>query len=106
MNLYPGNKGYSIALRTVSCSDPNYSDDTANMIETNQWPYEMDELLRHIDSEELPSFIIDLLESRFSYLFYDGCIIAEVRDYRQAYPECKCDIHHVLLKPTSKVLQY
>lgn len=103
LNLYPGNKGYSLAFRTDR-TDPNYTEDTANMIETKQWPYEEDDLLRYIDNEELPPFIIDLLEPQFSYLFYNGCIIAEVRDYRQAYPHFKCDIHHVLLRPTLKSL--
>ncbi|KAJ8942575.1 hypothetical protein NQ318_010383 [Aromia moschata] len=102
LNLYPGNKGYSLAFRTMSRTDPNYTEDTANMIETKKWPYEEDDLLRYIDNEELPPFIIDLLEPQFSYLFYSGCIIAEVREYRQAYPFLKCDIHHVLLRPTLK----
>lgn len=102
LNLYPGNKGYSLAFRTVSRSDPNYTEDTANMIETKPWPYEEDDLLRYVDNEELPPFILDLLEPQFSYLFYNGCIIAEVKDYRQAYPHFKCDSHHVLLKPTQR----
>lgn len=103
LNLYPGNKGYSLAFRTLSRSDSNFTEDTANMIETELWPYEEDDLLRYIGNEELPPFILDLLESQFSYLFYNGCIIAEVRDYRQAYPQFKCDIHHVLLRPTPRV---
>lgn len=78
-------------------------DDTANMLETRQWPYEEEELLRCIDNEELPAFFVDVLEAQFSFLFYSGCIIAEVRDYRQSYPHFKCDIHHVLLKPTFQV---
>ncbi|XP_057656599.1 transcription factor SPT20 homolog isoform X2 [Diorhabda carinulata] len=102
LNLYPGNKGYSLAFRTLSRSDPNYTEDTANMIETKPWPYEEDDLLRYVDNEELPPFILDLLEPQFSYLFYNGCIIAEVKDYRQAYPHFKCDSHHVLLKPTQR----
>lgn len=73
------------------------------MIETKLWPYEMGDFLQYIDNEELPPFIVDELESQFSYLFYNGCIIAEVRDYRQAYPHTKCDIHHVLLRPTLTV---
>lgn len=73
------------------------------MIENSLWPYEMGDFLRYIDNEELPSFIVDIIESRFSYLFYNGCVIAEIRDYRQAYPHKKCDIHHVLLRPTLTV---
>jgi hypothetical protein len=103
LNLYPGNKGYSLAFRTTSRTN-QVMDDTANMIETKQWPYEEDELLRYIDNEELPPYLIELLESHYSFLFYNGCIIAEVRDYRQSYPDSKCDIHHVLLRPTLKSL--
>ncbi|GJQ83948.1 hypothetical protein Trydic_g8686 [Trypoxylus dichotomus] len=98
VNLYPGNKGYSLSFPTAPNSD--LCDDTADMIETKQWPYEEEKLLRYIDNEELPAFFVDVLEPQYSFLFYSGCIVAEVRDYRQAYPHFKCDIHHVLLKPT------
>lgn len=57
----------------------------------------------YINNEELPPFLAKDLETECSYLFYNGCIIAEVRDYRQAYPHFKCDIHHVLLRPTLRV---
>ncbi|KAF5302009.1 hypothetical protein FQR65_LT08674 [Abscondita terminalis] len=105
VNLYPGNKGFSLAFRVsprADTSDMGLSvfDDTANMLETRQWPYEEDEMLRSIDNEELPAYFLDLLDEDFSFLFYSGCIIAEVRDYRQSYPHFKCDIHHVLLKPS------
>lgn len=111
LNLYPENKGYSLAFRTVPRQDHNSESslvfvDTANMIETRQWPYEEEELLQCIDNEELPPFFIDILDSQFSFLFYSGCIIAEVRDYRQSYPYFKCDIHHVLLKPTLQVKSF
>ncbi|KAK9693203.1 Spt20 family [Popillia japonica] len=99
LNLYPGNKGYSLSFPTAPNSDL-CTDDTADMIETKQWPYEEEKLLRYIDNEELPAFFVDVLEPQYSFLFYSGCIVAEVRDYRQAYPHFKCDIHHVLLKPT------
>ncbi|XP_031340483.1 transcription factor SPT20 homolog isoform X2 [Photinus pyralis] len=109
LNLYPGNKGYSLAFRSTPRSESpemglSVFDDTANMLETRQWPYEEDEMLRCIDNEELPSFFIDLFDANFSFLFYSGCIIAEVRDYRQSYPHFKCDIHHVLLKPTLQTI--
>ncbi|XP_060532135.1 transcription factor SPT20 homolog isoform X2 [Cylas formicarius] len=102
LNLYPSDKGYSLAFRLTSCSDRNSKDDhTANIIETKPRPYEEEDLLRYICNEALPPYILDILE-QFSYLFYSGCIIAEVRDYRQAYPHNKCDIHHVLLRPTQQ----
>lgn len=76
-------------------------DDT--LIETPRWPYEEEELLSYIDNEELPVVLLDLLETEHSCLFYSGCIIAQIRDYRQAYPSFLCDTHHVLLRPTNQV---
>lgn len=73
------------------------------LIETPTWPYEEEELLSYIDNEELPVILLDLLESEHSMLFYSGCVIAQVRDYRQAYPSFVCDTHHVLLRPTNQV---
>ncbi|XP_045480455.1 transcription factor SPT20 homolog isoform X2 [Harmonia axyridis] len=101
LNLYPGNKGFSMAFRSIPRSEVG-SEDTANIIETMQWPYEDDDILRHIDNEELPPTLVDVFEMHYSHLFYSGCIIAEIRDYRQAYPHSNCDIHHVLLRPTLK----
>lgn len=74
-----------------------------NLMETPRWPYEEEELLSYIDNEELPVVLLDLLETEHSSLFYSGCIIAQIRDYRQAYPSFLCDTHHVLLKPTTQV---
>lgn len=64
-----------------------------------RWPYHEDELLHYIDNEELPPVVVDLLEASNPELFYNGCIIAEVRDYRKHYV---CDTHHVLLRPTTQ----
>ncbi|XP_025829739.1 transcription factor SPT20 homolog isoform X2 [Agrilus planipennis] len=101
VNLYPGNKGYSLAFPSSPHSEMGCDFEEPTMLETLKWPYEENELLRYIDNEELPAFFIDVLEPDFNFLFYSGCIIAEVRDYRRAYPHFKkCDIHHVLLKPT------
>ncbi|XP_037297270.1 transcription factor SPT20 homolog isoform X2 [Manduca sexta] len=109
INLYPGNKGYSLSLKingnTQYLNPPDghmsmNQDET--LIETPRWPYEEEELLSYIDNEELPVVLLDLLESEHSCLFYSGCIIAQVRDYRQAYPSFLCDTHHVLLRPTNQ----
>lgn len=78
-------------------------EDTAEMIETKQWPYEKEELLSYINNEELPPFFKNILEPHYSFLYYSGHVIAEIRDYRQAYPHFQCDIHHVLLKPSLQV---
>lgn len=77
-------------------------DDMATMIEIKDMPYEDELLLSYIDNEELPPFLAEKLEPNHSFLFYSGCVIAEIRDYRQAYP-AKCDIRHVLLRPTLQV---
>lgn len=74
-----------------------------NLLETKMWPYEEEELLEYINNEELPLVLIDMLEKKCSYLFYSGCVIAEVRDYRQLFPIFNCDTYHVLLKPTNQV---
>ncbi|KAL4714409.1 hypothetical protein ACJJTC_017704 [Scirpophaga incertulas] len=109
INLYPGNKGYSLSLKVngntqlLHPPDINASvspDDT--LVETPRWPYEEEELLSYIDNEELPIILLDLLENEHSSLFYSGCIIAQIRDYRQAYPSFLCDTHHVLLRPTNQ----
>lgn len=89
-------------FRQYSRTDQS-SDDPDNMIESNGWPYTEETLLNYVDNEQIPPYLIDKLELHYSFLFYDGCIIAEVRDYRRAYPAVKCDIHHVLLRPTMQV---
>ncbi|CAH2238751.1 jg11635 [Pararge aegeria aegeria] len=109
INLYPGNKGYSLSLKvngnTQYVHPPDVSGSSSQdetLIETPRWPYEEEELLSYIDNEELPVVLLDLLESEHSCLFYSGCIIAQIRDYRQAYPSFLCDTHHVLLRPTNQ----
>lgn len=48
---------------------------------------------------------IDLLESRVPSVFYSGCVIVEVRDYRQTFQiSACCDTYFVLLKPTNQTL--
>lgn len=73
--------------------------------ETMRWPYEEEELLACIDNEELPLMFVDLFEKRCPQLFYSGCVIVEVRDYRQSFPiSTACDKFHVLLRPTNQTL--
>ncbi|CAH0669103.1 unnamed protein product [Spodoptera exigua] len=109
INLYPGNKGYSLSLKVNGNSQQLHppdghssSNQEETLIETPRWPYEEEELLSYIDNEELPVVLLDLLETEHSCLFYSGCIIAQIRDYRQAYPSFLCDTHHVLLRPTNQ----
>jgi hypothetical protein len=90
---------------TCTTSGPSNSiaGPTENVIETMRWPYQDDELLQYIDNEELPPVLVDLLEASSPELFYSGCVIAEVRDYRQTFQHYNCDTHYVLLRPTTQV---
>ncbi|XP_033321074.2 uncharacterized protein LOC117217525 isoform X3 [Megalopta genalis] len=100
VNLYAGNKGYSLAVR--NSDKGNQYDKNTILAETQLMGYEQGELLSCIDNGQLPAMLAEQLESSHSHLFYDGCIIAEVRDYRKAFPHTKAEVHHVLLKPTTQ----
>uniref|UniRef100_A0A4W4EMB6 Spt20-like SEP domain-containing protein n=1 Tax=Electrophorus electricus TaxID=8005 RepID=A0A4W4EMB6_ELEEL len=93
VNLYPGNEGYSLMLR-----GKNGSGITAAEKEG--------ELLDYLDAEELPPILVDLLEKSQVNIFHCGCVIAEVRDYRQSgnakMPSYQS--RHVLLRPTMQTL--
>ncbi|XP_078786915.1 transcription factor SPT20 homolog isoform X13 [Oryzias latipes] len=96
VNLYPGNEGYSLMLRGKNGSDS----------ETIHLPYEEKELLEYLDAEELPPILVDLLEKSQVNIFHCGCVIVEVRDYRQAgntkIPTYRS--RHILLRPTMQTL--
>ncbi|XP_067132678.1 transcription factor SPT20 homolog isoform X2 [Centruroides vittatus] len=94
VNLYLGNEGYSLMLKTRTGCDT----------ETIRLPYEEGEILQYIDNEELPPLLIDLLERSQANLFYNGCVIVEVRDYRRTSNPSTCDYHHVLLRPTTQTI--
>ncbi|XP_068187656.1 transcription factor SPT20 homolog isoform X5 [Antennarius striatus] len=96
VNLYPGNEGYSLMLRGKNGSDS----------ETIRLPYEEGELLEYLDAEELPPILVDLLEKSQVNIFHCGCVIVEVRDYRQS---CNTKMptyqsRHILLRPTMQTL--
>ncbi|XP_018610940.1 transcription factor SPT20 homolog isoform X1 [Scleropages formosus] len=96
VNLYPGNEGYSLMLRGKNGSDS----------ETIRLPYEEGELLEYLDAEQLPPVLVDLLEKAQVNIFHCGCVVAEVRDYRQS-GNTKMPIYqsrHVLLRPTMQTL--
>ncbi|XP_064634340.1 transcription factor SPT20 homolog isoform X1 [Lineus longissimus] len=93
LSLYPGNEGYSLMIRGRSGADA----------ETMKLPYEESEFLDYVDNEELPPILVDLLEKAQANLFYNGCVIVEVRDYRRS-TNGSFDSKHVLLKPTSESL--
>uniref|UniRef100_A0A673LWB4 Spt20-like SEP domain-containing protein n=1 Tax=Sinocyclocheilus rhinocerous TaxID=307959 RepID=A0A673LWB4_9TELE len=96
VNLYPGNEGYSLMLRGKNGSDS----------ETIRLRYEETELLEYLDAEELPPILVDLLEKSQVNIFHSGCVIAEVRDYRQS-GNAKMPTYqsrHILLRPTMQTL--
>ncbi|KAG8516832.1 Transcription factor SPT20 [Galemys pyrenaicus] len=96
VNLYPGKGGYSLMLKgeNGSCS------------ETIRMPYEDGEMLDYLDAEELPPVLVDLLEKSEVDVFHRGCVIAEVRDYRQCSNAAPpgYQSRHVLLRPTMQTL--
>ncbi|KAL1766904.1 transcription factor SPT20-like [Sigmodon hispidus] len=73
VSLYPGNPGYSLMIK----------DKSGSLSETFQVPYEVEKLLRYLDAGELPSLLIDVLENSPVNIVHHGCVIAEIRDYRQ-----------------------
>ncbi|XP_034034168.1 transcription factor SPT20 homolog isoform X2 [Thalassophryne amazonica] len=96
VNLYPGNEGYSLMLRGKNGSDS----------ETIRLPYEEGELLEYLDAEELPPILVDLLEKSQVNIFHCGCVIVEVRDFRQS-SNTKMPTYrsrHVLLRPSMQTL--
>uniref|UniRef100_A0A674K4A2 Spt20-like SEP domain-containing protein n=1 Tax=Terrapene triunguis TaxID=2587831 RepID=A0A674K4A2_9SAUR len=96
VNLYPGNEGYSLMLRGKNGSDS----------ETIRMSYEEGELLEYLDAEELPPILVDLLEKSQVNIFHCGCVIAEIRDYRQSgnMKSPTYQSKHVLLRPTMQTL--
>lgn len=94
VNLYPGNEGYSLMLKGRGGTDT----------ETMRLPYEEAELLQCINNEELPPILVDLLDRSPINMFYSGCVIVEVRDYRRSSNPATFECHHVLLKPTTQTL--
>lgn len=75
-----------------------------HLVELFHWPYEVDELLYYLDNCQIPTFIADILDERVPNVYYSGCVICEVRDYRQNFllSSNSCDISFVLLRPTNE----
>ncbi|XP_059178959.1 transcription factor SPT20 homolog isoform X2 [Physella acuta] len=93
LSLYPGNEGYSIMLKSKSGVES----------ETMKLPYEESEILEYIDAAQLPPFLLDLLEKAQMNVFYSGCVIVEVRDYRRSATGSH-DTQYVLLRPSPQSL--
>uniref|UniRef100_A0A8C0AAK0 Spt20-like SEP domain-containing protein n=1 Tax=Bos mutus grunniens TaxID=30521 RepID=A0A8C0AAK0_BOSMU len=96
VNLYPGKQGYSLMLKG----------ENESFTESIQLPYEEGELLEYLDAQELPPVLMNLLEKSLVNVFHEGCVIAEIRNYRQ-FSEGEPPSYqsrHILLRPTMQTL--
>uniref|UniRef100_A0A8C2YIM3 Spt20-like SEP domain-containing protein n=1 Tax=Chinchilla lanigera TaxID=34839 RepID=A0A8C2YIM3_CHILA len=95
-SLYPGDQGYSVVL----------DDKSASFSETIALPYEQGKLLEYLDAQQLPPVLLDVLGTSQVNLFHSGCIVAEIRDYRQCEgpgsPAYRS--RHVLLRASMQTL--
>jgi transcription factor SPT20 homolog len=124
LNLYStqhNSNGYTLGFN-IKSSDNNNKYKELNETETKLLSYDENELFYYINCGEIPPIIIDLVDRLKVTIFYDGCIIIEVRDYRRFNFETngikqeeeeeevnlsknmKYDSHHVLLKPSIQTL--
>ncbi|XP_052519648.1 transcription factor SPT20 homolog [Budorcas taxicolor] len=96
INLYPGKQGYSLMLEG----------ENGSFSESIRLPYEEREFLEYLDAEELPPVLLNFLENSAVNVFHQGCVIAEIRDYRQssAGEPPRYQSRHVLLRPTMQTL--
>lgn len=105
------NRGYTCHVSAGAA--PNAAD-----LELLKLPYEEEDLLGYIDAQEIPPLLLDLLDGLKFNLFYEGCLIVEIRDLRRKSPALLgvggsgtatrpvvlggCEVHHVLLRPTTQ----
>ncbi|KAI0216260.1 Transcription factor SPT20-like [Lamellibrachia satsuma] len=109
VNLYPGNEGYSLMIKGRNgCNSETIKlpyEVSRLPYEVSKLPYEEVELLEYIDAEELPPLLVDLLDKLSLNVFYSGCVIIELRDYRRT-TDGTFDSQHILLRPTSHKGEY
>ena len=72
---------------------------------TTRFSNQNSHILPYLDDEELPPLLVDVVE-KMSFnkcnIYYNGCIIAEIRDYRQSKVDTNFfNTFFILLKPTS-----
>ena len=70
-------------------------------------PYEDDEIFSYLDAGEIPPVLLEILEQTEYCHLYNGCVVCEVRNYRQ--PQSQGDEHSydstlLLLKPTQETI--
>lgn len=96
-NLYPANKGYTLSVIL------RHSDNTERTINSMRLPYTEEQLFSYIDNEEIPPLLCNMIDNCVVHLYYNGCIIAEVRDYRKSAGLTHCTKHYVLLHQSTLV---
>ncbi|XP_027203872.1 uncharacterized protein LOC113797657 isoform X1 [Dermatophagoides pteronyssinus] len=75
--------------------------DSDTVFERVHFTCEDNHIIDYIDNEELPPKLIDVIEMfDFKNIYYNGCIISEIRDYRQSSTDF-FNSYFILLKPTS-----
>ncbi|XP_060993691.1 transcription factor SPT20 homolog [Dama dama] len=96
INLYPGKQGYSLMLKG----------EDGSLSESIRLPYEEREFLEYLDAEELPPALLNFLDKSAVNVFHQGCVIAEIRNYRQssAGEPPSYQSRHILLRPTMQTL--
>lgn len=108
LNLYPQNEGYTFGFN-LKLNNYFYNKNNLNKLETKLVPYEENDLLFYINTGEIPPIIIDLVDHMNANLFYDGCIVLEVRDYRRTKQlttvnSIKYDLSYILLQPSMQTM--
>ncbi|XP_036160137.1 transcription factor SPT20 homolog [Myotis myotis] len=95
VSLYPGEE-YSLLLKV----------ETEVYSEFVVLPYEDRDFLEYLDAEQLCPDLVDVLERSRVNVFQSGCVITEVRDFRQCTnaDRCRYERRHVLLRPAMQTL--
>ncbi|CAD5114798.1 DgyrCDS3840 [Dimorphilus gyrociliatus] len=92
VNLHPGNEGYSIQYPKVEDA------------ETIILSYEESDFLEYLDSQQIPPFILDVLDEAPVNLYYDGHVVVELRDFRRNTVPKEYHTSYVILKPSQETL--
>ncbi|XP_057351976.1 transcription factor SPT20 homolog [Manis pentadactyla] len=97
VSIYPEKGGYSVILKGEKGS---------SYLETINLPYVVGELLDYLHGEELPPILEDILEDSQVKIFYWGCVVTEIQDYRfPGFPGPRgYQSRYVLLHSTMKTL--
>lgn len=62
--------------------------------------YTDDTILKYVENEELPPHLLEVLDKAEPRLFYNGCVIAEIRDQQNGVPG---ELYRILLRPSNLV---